>query len=261
MAHEYIVVAHRGGKGNGFENSIEAIEKSIAQRPDMIEIDIRMTRDHEFVVFHDAILDRLTNWSGFVNTKTLKTLQKVRLKDGSRMPMLDDVFRLVKKNPSTRLILDIKDLSTGIFDYVKLIKKIRRYGLAESVIILCINYHLLRRIARDYPELTYCYFGLLPQRKVLVRAKKIGAAYVGALMLTKQFIAKAHQRRMKVVSLGTERIKKLQWYIRNNVDVISSGSPVELRELIGQHLTKKECQTFMGRFAEWIMKKLKRDRA
>lgn len=258
MTHHYHVVAHRGGKGCGFENSITAIRKTLTQKPDMIEVDVRMTRDREFVIFHDAFLDRLTNWSGLVNIKTLKTLREVRLKDGSRIPTIDHVFQSIKKQPATRLILDIKDLNTGIFDYTKLIGKIKKCGLQERVIILCINYHLLRRIARDYPELEYCYFGLLPRRKVLVRAQKIGARYVGALFLTKSFIRKAHKKDLRVVSLGTENAKRLTWYIRNKVDVISSGHPSLLRELIEQCLVETEQPTMTRRLGRWFLKKMGR---
>ncbi len=258
MVHKYIVVAHRGGKGNAFENSMEAIKKTLAQHPDMIEVDVRMTRDKEFVLFHDAILDRLTNWSGLVNTKTLKTLQKVRLKDGSTIPTLDDVLVLVKKYPLTKLILDIKDLNSGIFDYRKCIKKIKKQKLESRVVILCINYHLLRRIAQEYPELEYCCFGLLPQRKVLLRAKKIGARYVGALLLTKSFIRKAHQRNMCVVSLGTDNINRLKWHIKNGVDVISSGHPPLLRQLIEQYLAGAEETSISKRVWLWLMTKMGR---
>ena len=252
MTHTFIIAAHRGGKGHGFENSMEAVEACLKHHPDMIEVDVRMTRDKEFVLFHDAVLDRLTNWSGLVNTKTLKTLKSVRLKNGGRIPTIDDLFHRVKKHGAVKLILDIKDLNTGIFDYAKLVKKIRKHGLEKRVLLLCLNYHLLRRIAGDYPEFEYCCFGLLPQHKVLIRAQKIGAQYVGALMLTKQFIRKAHEKNLKVMSLGTENTKKLAWFIENKVDVISTGKPDVARELIACH---QKCQTILQRLVYWMRKK------
>lgn len=252
MNHSFTIVAHRGGKGHGFENSMEAIDACLAHQPDMIEVDVRMTRDKEFVLFHDAVLDRLTNWSGLVNTKTLKTLKNVRLKNGARIPTVDDLFHRVKKQGAIKLILDIKDLNTGIFDYEKLIKKIRKHGLEKRVLLLCLNYHLLRRIASDYPEFEYCCFGLLPQRKVLLRAQKIGARYVGALMLTKQFIRKAHKKNLKVMSLGTENKKKLGWFMEYGVDVISTGKPEVLRELSACHARH---QTVLQRLMCWMRKK------
>ncbi len=251
MNHRYTIVAHRCGKGYGVENSLEALKACLDHQPDMVEIDVRMTRDGKFIVFHDPVLDRLTDWSGLVNTKTLKMIQKVRLKNGSRIPTVDEAFRLIQKLPKTGLIIDIKDLNTGVFNYKKLIAKIKKHGLERRVIIFCMNYHLLRRIARDYPLLTYCYFSLLPRRKTLLRAKKIGARYVGALMLTKQFIRKAHQKDMKVVSLGTEKRKKLLWHIRNRVDIISTGHPSVIRELIANQ--EKEKRSFMQRISDWLI--------
>jgi glycerophosphoryl diester phosphodiesterase len=49
------VVAHRGAWGAGVpENSLAAFERAIDLGADMIELDVRRTRDHELIVFHDA---------------------------------------------------------------------------------------------------------------------------------------------------------------------------------------------------------------
>jgi glycerophosphoryl diester phosphodiesterase len=49
------VIAHRGAWGAGVpENSLAAFEQAIDLGADMIELDVRRTRDRELVVFHDA---------------------------------------------------------------------------------------------------------------------------------------------------------------------------------------------------------------
>jgi glycerophosphoryl diester phosphodiesterase len=51
------VIAHRGVWGNGVpENSLAAFEQAIDLGADMIELDVRRTRDHELIIFHDAEL-------------------------------------------------------------------------------------------------------------------------------------------------------------------------------------------------------------
>ena len=61
-----MVVAHRGGgrmKGGSLypENSVAAVEASIALGVEMVELDVQETRDGEFVVLHDSWLDRTTS--------------------------------------------------------------------------------------------------------------------------------------------------------------------------------------------------------
>lgn len=80
-----MVVAHRGGglmKGKSLypENSIAAVEASIALGVEMVELDVQATRDGEFVVLHDSWLDRTTTCKGQLVERTLSELSQCRLK-------------------------------------------------------------------------------------------------------------------------------------------------------------------------------------
>ncbi|XP_019503949.1 PREDICTED: glycerophosphodiester phosphodiesterase domain-containing protein 3 isoform X2 [Hipposideros armiger] len=50
--------AHRGGSGERLENTMEAMENSMAQRADLLELDCQLTRDGVVVVSHDKNLFR-----------------------------------------------------------------------------------------------------------------------------------------------------------------------------------------------------------
>lgn len=60
MTEKQWVIAHRGNLYAGVENSMEAIASAEAIGEDVIEIDLRMSRDHTLVVFHDESLYRLS---------------------------------------------------------------------------------------------------------------------------------------------------------------------------------------------------------
>jgi len=49
-----LVVAHRGIATGAAENTIEAFTNAIAAGADMVEFDVRRTRDGELIVFHDS---------------------------------------------------------------------------------------------------------------------------------------------------------------------------------------------------------------
>ena len=67
------VVAHRGDWRNSPENSIQAFKSCIEMGVDMIEIDVRITKDNELVIIHDATVDRTTNGKGKVADLTLES--------------------------------------------------------------------------------------------------------------------------------------------------------------------------------------------
>lgn len=52
-----LVAAHRGASSLAPENTIEAFEKAIEVGADMVEFDVRSTRDGLLVAFHDAVAE------------------------------------------------------------------------------------------------------------------------------------------------------------------------------------------------------------
>ena len=71
------VVAHRGDWRNSPENSIQAFKSCIEMGVDMIEIDVRKTKDNELVIIHDATVDRTTNGTGAVKDMTLAEMDAI----------------------------------------------------------------------------------------------------------------------------------------------------------------------------------------
>lgn len=71
------VIAHRGGAGIAPENTLEAFERSKELGVDMLELDIRATKEGELVVFHDKNLDRTTNGNGSVSEKSFEEISKL----------------------------------------------------------------------------------------------------------------------------------------------------------------------------------------
>jgi glycerophosphoryl diester phosphodiesterase len=72
-----LAIAHRGGAGLAPENTLAAFAGACTTwRADMIEFDVRATRDNRCVVIHDATIDRTTDGTGDVASYTLDELQE-----------------------------------------------------------------------------------------------------------------------------------------------------------------------------------------
>jgi len=101
-AGNVLVVAHRSDWRAHPENSIPAIRSAIAMGVDVVEVDVRRTKDGRFVIIHDKTLDRSTTGKGLVANFTLAELQGLRLRDGvgsvtsERIPTLEEVLREVR---------------------------------------------------------------------------------------------------------------------------------------------------------------------
>ena len=98
-----LVVSHRGDWRYAPENSLQAIQRCIDLGVDIVEIDVRLTKDGHLVAMHDLTVDRTTNGTGPVSNLTLEEIKQLRLKNacgvrGSQLqvPTLEEIMLLAK---------------------------------------------------------------------------------------------------------------------------------------------------------------------
>jgi glycerophosphoryl diester phosphodiesterase len=142
-----VVVAHRGCHnpapsqgitGEVAENSLAAMDRCVVLGVDVMETDIRRTRDGHLAVIHDADVDRITDGHGKVADLTLAELQKLRIRNGFGGPAQPFVegriltLAELMAHAAGRIVvnLDVKDAS-----YVEVIAEVRRLGVERHVIV------------------------------------------------------------------------------------------------------------------------------
>jgi glycerophosphoryl diester phosphodiesterase len=98
-----LAVSHRGNWRYAPENSLQAIQSCIDLGVDIVEIDVRLTKDGHLVLMHDKTVDRTTNGKGKVSDFTLEEIKKLRLKNAcgvqysmQQVPTLEEVMLLAK---------------------------------------------------------------------------------------------------------------------------------------------------------------------
>jgi glycerophosphoryl diester phosphodiesterase len=89
-----LAIAHRGEPVGHRENTLPAFAAAVALGADMVEIDLRRTRDGAIVVLHDQTLERL--WGRAVSVGEVDLADVVALGEGDvRIPTLADVLGAV----------------------------------------------------------------------------------------------------------------------------------------------------------------------
>lgn len=121
-------VAHRGIFDNKKvpENSIKAFKDALNKKY-IIEFDVHLTKDKKLVVFHDDVLERMTNSTGLIKDYTLEELQKVKLLDTNyTIPSLDEVLTLIDRK--VPILVEMKYDTKG-FELPKLLlERLSRYN-------------------------------------------------------------------------------------------------------------------------------------
>lgn len=142
------VAAHRGWRSDYPENTMAAFRAALDLGVDQIETDIRITRDGEFVLIHDATVDRTTNGTGKVCDKLLCELQSLDAGSymgdafrGERIPLLRDLMELVKDHPTVTLDLELKEYPVAGWEETshsvcdRVIAMVEEYGFGDRVVL------------------------------------------------------------------------------------------------------------------------------
>ncbi|MES2856230.1 MAG: glycerophosphodiester phosphodiesterase family protein [Bdellovibrionota bacterium] len=79
------VGSHRGGGLSGQGNTLIQFKKAFADGADIIETDLRLTKDGIVVVYHDEQLSKATNCRGRVKDYVLTKLRECRFKTNSEI--------------------------------------------------------------------------------------------------------------------------------------------------------------------------------
>lgn len=100
--NKVFVVSHRGDWRNAPENSLQAIQNCIDMGVDMVEIDLKKTKDGELILMHDGTINRTMTGKGQPEQFTLQELRKMNLRNGAghatehKVATLRDAMTLAK---------------------------------------------------------------------------------------------------------------------------------------------------------------------
>ena len=152
------VMGHRGSPTLVTENTIASFKKAIDQGVDGLELDIRLSRDNQVVIFHDIDLKRLSNRTELISDLSLAELQTVILNkqenqtEETYIPSLNDIVPLLDKIQ----LINIEIKSEGLFkghDILKpLIQFLNKQKIDDKCIISSFNPLILMKLRLYRPE-------------------------------------------------------------------------------------------------------------
>lgn len=95
-------IAHKGSWQEHPENSLSAVQAAIDEGVDIIEIDLRITKDGEVVLMHDGNVDRTTTGTGNVSDLTLSQIKQLKLRKSENSTIITE-----EEVPTFKEVLDI----------------------------------------------------------------------------------------------------------------------------------------------------------
>ncbi len=157
-----LVATHRGQRFTAPENTLSSFQRAIDAGVDMIETDIRMTKDHELVIMHDPTVDRTTDGTGLIREMTLREFKALNAANDfegfarESAPTLEEFLKLCARHDNMLIDFELKEYPTpGNEEFAyecadRTIEMMEAYGFGERCVLNSFNGKLLEYIDEKY---------------------------------------------------------------------------------------------------------------
>ncbi|MBQ8924603.1 MAG: glycerophosphoryl diester phosphodiesterase membrane domain-containing protein [Lachnospiraceae bacterium] len=232
------VTAHRGDSRNAPENTMAAFRLAVENQADSIELDVRQTKDGEYIVIHDENLIRTTGINekvGNVNLEYIKSLDAGILFSeeyvGERIPTLREVLEFAVEE-DIFLNIELKPANTDKDDYVEgIIEMLEEYNYLDNCVIASSNYDALKKVKEINPDIFTVYI-------MYVAYGDIGdMEYVDAFSIQHSFISarlvrNIHKNGKEIYAWTVDAESRIRDLLFLDVDVIITNNPYKTKDII-----------------------------
>ena len=137
-----MIIAHRGASSLARENTIGSFKKAIEIGVDMIEFDVRRTRDQALIVHHDELIEGKP-----VKELTYDEISKMAIGQGFSIPTFEEVLKFM----SGKIKLDVEIKEEGYEKEV--VELLLKYFKKDQFVMTSFYDFCIRKIKDDYPDI------------------------------------------------------------------------------------------------------------
>jgi len=216
-----LIIAHRGASAYEPENTLRSVKKALELGADMVEVDVRASRDGHIVVMHDAMVERTTNGKGYVKDMTLKELKKLNAGLGEHIPTLQEVAKLIRGK--AQLVVEIKVPGTE----KKVLQIIKENGLDRQTLITSFYHPVLKRVKELKPNMrTGAIIASLPMKPAqLVLDANSNALFPKHVYVDPEMVEETYRHDLAVYPWTIDTLNEIESLIRMDVDGIVTNKP------------------------------------
>lgn len=233
-----LIISHRGGSLIAKENTLSAYKKSIELKVDIVETDVRMTKDGFIVCFHDKTLDRIAEVKGELKNLTLKELKKIN----SDIPTLEELLDFC--NSKVSVIIEVKEIG---FEE-KLIEIIERKNAIKEIIVISFEEEIVKRIKILKPAIEtgnlmkvdlpaiYKLSAKHQADNLVEKTLKLGAKVLvlNYSAFSEEILNRCHEHNITLWLWTVNDIDNMRKFVELKVDGIATDSPDKLIKIVSE---------------------------
>lgn len=256
------VFAHRGGCDLGPENTIAAFDIGMAAGADGLELDVHLSADGVVIVHHDPTLDRTTDASGPVRSKTAAELARVdaayRFSKNGQFPFrgqgigVPTLAEVLRRYPGVPTIIELKVYTAAMGEAVA--AEIRRCDAIDRVCVAGFGLPSAKAARAALPGVAASaaspevrlavYRSLLrcPIRRAVYQTYQVPERAEATRIVSPRFVRDAHRAGLKVQVWTVDDEADMRRLLSWGVDGLISNRPdlaVRIRnECVATNATK-----------------------
>jgi glycerophosphoryl diester phosphodiesterase len=230
LADKVMVIAHKGYHVVEHENTLESFEAAYSNDFKNIEFDIHFSKDHKPFIFHEELLDGVSDTTGLVQEMYLSEIEKVTLIPNAKIPSFL-TFLEQFSNTFGMVFIDIKDpcQDSGLMNFARIISD---YNFYDKCVITSANPDNLIRLKAIDAKLPLGTDGDFEDNVYLSVQEGFKYTLVRSVQLNKHLCYIAHAKGIKVYAYTPNSQQDMLECLRFDIDGIMTDNPELLRQLL-----------------------------
>lgn len=237
-------VAHRGASGRAPENTLTALAAAVADGADLLEFDVRRTRDGALVLMHDATLSRTTDarrvfpgrapW--LVGDFTLAELRRLHAGGtqgerlaGEAVPTLDEALRLAG-TARVGALVELKTGPDGSLPVNEVAAELRGHT-GPAVTVQSFDVAGLRQVRALLPTVRIAVLGSTDRADLRTLSQWADQIHPHHRRVDRRLVDEAHGWGMRCMVWTVNRAARMRHAMALGVDGVITDHPALLTDL------------------------------
>ncbi|MBQ7761844.1 MAG: hypothetical protein IJ400_07295 [Clostridia bacterium] len=235
------IAGHRGDCYNYYENTMTAFKMALENGADMIETDVRLTKDLVPVLIHDDTTNRTGDKKCVVADTTFQELRQINVGDQRGPEIIPTLEELLEWTKDTKLTLNLE-----IKEYYseqnqkraeecieKTIALVEKYGLGQRIVINSFDAFVLEYVYKKYGK-KYLLHGFYPYyelgNKTINPDEYLYCACIFEWQKKEHYDYLISKGIEPWVGAGVTQISKLEACLDYGAKLITTNNPRDIKE-------------------------------
>jgi glycerophosphoryl diester phosphodiesterase len=239
------LIGHRGARFEAPENTVPGFRYASGLAIDQVEFDVRLSRDGELVVIHDATVDRTTDGSGPVSDHTAAELARLDARsifpdwpEPCGIPTLAEALDAIR--PDLHLKIEVKQDDPAREETIirGVVAELERRGAVDRATITSFDPGAVGLAARLAPHVSRGYIGRWDDDAFLAVAREHGCTHasISRADSSAAWVAAAREAGLVTTGWPCNEPEHLETLLGWGVDVICTDRPTTMLGLLGRRV-------------------------